>query len=261
MGEFLQQPFVMAFFSAHQIHFAVFAYAVIMFRLVTRRFTKVEWCLFGLFALLVVLELVQLSTAMGAEFSLFNMPISEKLFGLPRYFNPLAPLLWVWAAYALAQFWKVSHPKWRRVSRAAILLVLGYFLFGMVVPFFYRHQESGGSIDAIVAARRIAPAIRRDYAGPRVYKNFKYSDQEYFTSRRPVVFCDYNAASWFAKGQSMGANLGFYPYKEDYLFLNMTPGANRGMKNVNPDDYDFVAQVRGLKNRWMLFRRKGVPHH
>ncbi len=248
----------MAFFSAHQIHFAVIAWSVIVLRLVTRRFTKNEYLLLFLFLGLVLVELLQLGVSFH-DMLLLNLTPSQKQ-GFPRYFNPMAPLLWAWAAWGIADLWRLKKRAIRLIARISIVCVGIYFMFGMVVPHFRAIQRFGDGVDAIVAAKRIAPAIRRDYAGPKLRESFKYSEHEYFTAKRPVIFSDFGAAAWFAQGQSMGANLGYYPHNEDYLFLCMKSGVNRGMNGVNPDDYDYVAQVLGLKNRWMLFRRKGIPH-
>ncbi len=260
MSEFLQQPFVMAFFSAHQMQFALVAWFVLLTRLVFRRFSRAEFLLLFLFMGLVALELLQLGVTQGGGVFLSNVT-HEQREGFPRYFNPMAPLLWGWAAVGLADLWRLPNRRGRVVCRLGIVGCLLYFLFGLVVPHFHAIQKSSDGRDAIVAAQRVASAIKRDYAGPRTRSNFPYSEHEYFTTRRPVVLSDYGAASWFARAQSGGANLGFYPYPEDYIFLKMVSGANRGMKKVNPDDYDYVTRVKGTQDVWwMLFRRKGVPH-
>ncbi len=259
MLEFLQQPVVMAFFSAHQMQFAAVAWIVILVRLCLRRVSRREGLLLAVFIGLIVVEFVQLAATQHAGVLMSDITRDQRE-GFPRYFNPMAPLLWGWAAWGLADLWRLANRRVRLAARVGIVLVLAYFLFGLVVPHFVAIQESSPGVDATVAARRIAPVIRQDYAGPSVREDFPYDEHEYLTARRPVVRSDFAAAAWFAKGEPGGANLGYYPYPEDYILLKMARVANRGMKDMNPDDFDYVARVKGTTHTWMLFRRKGTPH-
>jgi len=257
MLQMLHTPWSVALFFGHFFPYAVVAVAYVAVRALRRKVTRKEWLLLFVFMALVVAEIVQLC-AEGGGIGSFSR---HEVWGLPRYFSSFSPLLWCWTAGALAFFLTMPCSRIiRRIVAFAIVAFLAFVLFNENIRYFSHEMNHGESADAMVAARRIAPVIRRDYAGPGRYAEFPYQKQEYFTSRRPVVFGNYGAAALAVRGQSEGANLGIYPYPPDYIFLNMNSGGYRGGAKLNPDDFEPISETRGMSCRWVLFRRKGVPH-
>lgn len=245
-----------ALVHSHYLYYAVFAYAVLFVRVALRQVTRREGLLACCFFLGIALEILQLSFDSGQKINFLAMETAS----FQRYFGCMAPLLWVWGAYGIFRIFAVSG----RIGVGLKTLVLAGLLFVVVgdsAPFFYEFYTRGFGEDALVAAQRISKVIRKDYAGERRQKDMKYSVKEYFTANRPVVFSNFGLAALMVNGQAEGPNHGIYPYPPDYLFYNMTCGGYaQNRKRFKPDDYEFVYETRGRICRWVLFRRKGVPH-
>lgn len=252
----LENPWVSAFTMAHYMYYAFFAWAVILFRLFTRRFSRSEYLLLAIFLLGIALQILQL-TFEGGKYKPFSQMDSSSD---QRYFGALAICLWAWAAVGLAELCRLKGA-FGAVFKALSIAAVATVLCVETIPYMKNMYVFGFGRDAMVAAERIAPKIRADYAGPSRHAHIKYSLKEYYTANRPVVFSNFGAAAWAVRGQAEGPNWGIYPYAPDYLFMNMTRGGYaQGGRRFNPDDFDFVAETRGTVCRWKLFRRKGVPH-
>ena len=252
-------PWFMAFFWAHFPHVALFAFGFFVYRVFRRRVTRREVALMGIFLLMVVAEVVMLSLGNHRSIGAFG---SIDRYGLERYFGAFAPLLWVFCAGLLAKIWfaafRLSAVRW--VARGLVVLFLGA-VFGLInVGNRLESYGRNAGVDALVAARRVAPIIRRDYAGPRRRPDFKYQLKEYFTSRRPTVFSYFGAPAWVVGGQSEGANHGNYPYPDDYLFIRIGQGYRGMTERIDPKVYEYVVTVPGNGTIWRLFRRRGTPH-
>ncbi|MBR1921139.1 MAG: hypothetical protein IJ829_03925, partial [Kiritimatiellae bacterium] len=157
----------------------------------------------------------------------------------------------------------------RRAVRIALRAATAAFL-GAVAVFGNVLQvadvlANGYGREAMTAARNVAPKIRADYAGPARQDVARRVDNEYFTTRRPVVFGNFAAAAWAVRGQSEGAVENKVPsrcpYRPDYLFVCL---GRRGEKDFTVDidekQYDYVTGVPGKETVWGLFRRKTTPH-
>lgn len=253
----LDNPWFSAFTMAHYMYYAFFAWAVILVRLATRRFTRAEFLLLAIFLAGIALQIFQLSFEGGKYTSFSQMDNSSD----QRYFGSMAVCLWAWAAVGLADLCRM-----RGIAglcfKIASVIAIGAVLICETYSYLSHMYTRGFGRDAMVAAERIAPKIKADYAGPSCYSDIKYSLKEYYTSRRPVVFSNFGAAAWAVEGQAEGPNWGIYPNPPDYLFMNMTRGGYaQGGKRFKPSDFEFVAETRGTVCRWRLFRRKGVPHN
>lgn len=254
MMQSLYTPWTVAWFFAYFVWFAAPAYFILAFRVVFGKVSRKEMLLLGMFLALVAAEILQLKAATA------DIPFDARgIWGLPRYFSVFGPFLWVWCAWLVARSRVIAKPRigvFARVFAAAFLL----FVFGNECIRFFVHQCSfSDGVDALSAARRVAGLIRHDYAGPSRFEDIPFAQWEYYTSRRPVVFGNYGAAAWVVRGQSEGANVGFYPKPPDYLMLNLDRKGYNG-SNLNPADFEQIANTHGTTCRWALFRRKGVPH-
>ena len=252
---FIGSPIPLAVVGAHFLFYSLLAWCVLLARAVSGRFSVLEWMLFALFGGCLILESIQL--AVGG-FRLFG----EETWGFSRYFGVFAPLLWVWAAYAVAEIWSYAHG-WRRMAaRGGVAAALLWIFVSQNLCSVSAFYNDGARYDAVVAAKRIERTIRCDYAGPRRQKKAKRTLREYYTTLRPVVFGDFAAAAWQVRGQSEGAlqGEGKCPYPDDYLFVRVGSGYG-GIETVDTRLYDYVRSVRGgLGSEWRLFRRKTTPH-
>ncbi len=245
-----------ALVHSHYLYYAIFAYFVFFLRVVLRTVTRREIALAALFVAGIALEIFQLVFDSGKTLSFTKMETAS----FQRYFGCMAPLLWGWTAYGVC---KLSGFPGLKGAVLKVAAAAGLFYVAVVDGggFFFDFYRKGLGEDALVAARRISHVVKRDYAGERVRPNMKYSVREYFTANRPAVFSNFGVLALLVNGQSEGPNHGIYPYPPDYLFLNMNCGGYaQGGKRFKPDDYEFVAETRGSVCRWVLFRRKGVPH-
>ena len=246
-------PLVLA--GSHFLCYSLPAWCVLIVRAASGRFSRKEWGLFFVFVGCIGLEILQLAVD-GFKF------FGKETWGVPRYFGVFAPLLWLWAAYALSEMWGRAKG-WLCIALRCVIVVA--FLWLVSTQDFdglYEIYHKGARYDAVVAAERISGTIRRDYAGPARQKEAKPQMHEYFTTRRPVVFGDFAAAAWMVRGQSEGAiqGRGLCPYPDDYLFIRVGSGYG-GMNTVDSRLYDYVRSVRGgLGAEWRLFRRKTTPH-
>ena len=252
---FTGSPVPLALAGSHYLCYSLPAWCVLIVRAVSGRFSRREWGLFFVFVGCVGLEVLQLAVD-GFKF------FGEDTWGVPRYFGVFAPLLWLWAAYALSEMWSCAAG-WRRIAlRCGILLALLWIVATQDVDGLHAIYRKGARHDAVVAAERVAGIIRRDYAGPKRQKEAKPQMHEYFTTRRPVVFGDFAAAAWMVRGQSEGAiqGKGRCPYPDDYLFVRVGSGYG-SIETIDARQYDYVRSVPGgLGTEWRLFRRKTTPH-
>ena len=246
-------PLLLVFFGAHFIGYSVIAWIVIAVRALSGRFTRLEWCLLAVFLSSLAVEYAQL------VFQHDSVSAATQTYGLPRYFGVFAPFLWIWAAKALADFWSLAErPRVRIAVRTAIVALLGWFAAFVAFDEMRTIYCDGAPHDVMTAARKIAPVIRADYAGPKRQERTNSARHEYFSTRRPVVFSDMAAAAWLVRGQSEGANMKGCPYPDDYLFVRVGSGYN-GRDKINPAVYDYVGCVKGDGTLWRLFRRKTTP--
>ncbi|MBO7482693.1 MAG: hypothetical protein J6U17_02245 [Kiritimatiellae bacterium] len=250
-----RRPVPLSLAGAHFLPFALLAWVVILGRAVTGRFSRREWALFAVFAVCYALETVQL---MAAGFGF----LGDDTYGLPRYFGVLAPILWIWAAWSLASVWSAASGGWRTfLCRAAVVAAIAWIAisqnYGQVEPAYSR----GAIPDVHVACSKAARIISRDYAGPERQEKPRRVLQEYYSSRRPVVFSDFGAVAWMLRGQSEGAqqSSGYCPYPDDYLFIRVGSGYGT-IETVDARQYDYMGTVKGLGTEWRLFRRKTTPH-
>lgn len=252
MSFFLESPPAMVIVGAHFAWYSLVAWAVVLFRAVSGRFTRREWVLLSAFTLALLVEWAQLAVD-GFKFSGTNT------YGLPRYFGVYAPLLWVWAAKCLAELWTLCRRRAAAIAlRVSIVAVLGFVAFDAYgeLADFYLHSATH---DVKVAAERIADVIKADYAGPARQEKGNRELHDYFGTRRPVVFSHMAAAAWLVRGQAEGANMNNCPYPDDYLFVRVGSGYGKADR-INPEVYDYVASVKGDDTVWRLFRRKTTPH-
>ena len=254
MRHIAHSPFWMAFVGAHFIVYSVPAWAIVFVRFAKGRMGRGERVLFAMLAGALLLEAVQLF-ADGFSFS------GDNTWGIPRYFGVFAPLLWIWAAFALSRAWCAGNGGPARIAvRCAIVVGIAWVLVFQNVSALRGFYCSGARHDAVVAARRIAPVIQADYKGPARQAVRKTTLAEYCSTRRPVVFGDFSAAAWMVRGQSEGAlqGKGLCPYEDDYLFIRVGSGYG-GQNVIDSWKYDYVCSVRGgLGTEWRLFRRKRV---
>lgn len=253
---FMGSPIALAVAGSHFLCYSLPAWCVLLVRAVSGRFSRREWALFALFAGFLVLEFVQLAVD-GFKF------LGDETLGVPRYFGVFAPLLWIWAAYALSEMWGWCKTLWRRIAlRCGIVAALVWVVATQDINGLYALYRKGARWDAAVAAERVSWVIRRDYAGPRRQGTVRREMHEYFTTRRPVVFGDFSAAAWKIRGQSEGAiqGEGRCPYPDDYLFVRVGSGYGK-IETIDARQYDYVTSIRGgLDTEWRLFRRKTTPH-
>lgn len=247
-------PLAMILVGAHFVVYSAVAWLIVFVRALAGRFSRKEWLVLGLFVLALALEAFQL-LADGSRF------LSRRsTWGLPRYFGVYAPILWLWAAKVLGDLWSVSaRPLPRFLCRLGIVAALLWVVGQVLVLDFRRLYRTSGAHDVQVAAERIAPIIRADYAGPRRQAEVRRRRGEYFTANRPVVFSDMAAAAWTVRGQSEGPLMKGFPYLDDYLFVRVGSGYGK-IETVDARQYDYVCDVSGEGTVWRLFRRKGVPH-
>ncbi len=252
-------PWFMAFFWAHFPYFALLAFGYFAYRIIRRRATHREIMLMGIFLMTIAAEVVMLS--LGNHRSICQFGQIDR-YGLSRYFGTFAPLLWVFLAGLLSKAWfAVVHSLFARWAvRSLVVLFLGAVFFLINVGNRTESYGHSAGVDAVVAAQRVAPIIKNDYAGPRMYPDFKYQLSEYFTARRPVVFSYFGAPAWVIGGQSEGANHGNYPYPDDYLFIRVGQGYRGMTERIDQKIYEYVATVHGNGTIWRLFRRRGTPH-
>lgn len=255
-----ENPWSMAFLWAHFLPYILLAGGVVLIRGVRLRLSRKELGLVGIFLSCIFAEIIML--CYGNKMFIGSFSRIDK-YGLDRYFGTFSPFAWIFTAYLLARAWFVKTQRviLRGLARGIIILFLGFILFEVSIHNFMKHYRVSGGRDAMEAARRIAPVIRKDYSGPDRYPNFQYQRNEYFTSRRPVVFSYFGAAAWLTGGQSEGANLDNYPYPEDYLFIRVGQGYKQMTERIDPTKYEYMASVRGTYCLWRLFRRKGTPHN
>lgn len=252
-------PWFMAFFWAHFPHFALPAFGYFAYRVVRQRVTRREIALMTIFLAMLVSEVVMLSLGNHRSIRAFG---EIDRYGLDRYLGTFAPLLWIFLAGLLSKAWfaafRSSVARW--AVRSLIAIFLGVVFFVINIGNRTKSYGHSAGVDAVVAARHVAPIIRNDYAGPHAHPDFKYQLKEYFTARRPVVFSYFGAPAWVVGGQSEGANHGHYPYPDDYLFIRLGQGYRGMTERIDPKIYEYMATVRGNGTIWRLFRRRGTPH-
>lgn len=226
-----------------------FAYAVILYRIVTRRFTKGEWVLLAILVGHHALEVFQ--QWVGDGFRITQLP--------NRYYQTIAPLAWGWTAYGLIWLWN-----WRKdwlgviAKLCVIALVLEVVGYECIRKLSHEYRKGTGR-DGIVAAEKLAPYILEDYKGPARHAHFPYTKNEYFTSRRPVIKGDYGRAlvAWNVRGQN-ALILGPYPLKEDY-YVRRLDAHHEAYRKLPESQYEFMTEVEGTRYKWRLYRRKDAP--
>lgn len=249
------RPIPLSLAGAHFLPFSLLAWVVVLGRAVMGRFSRREWALFAVFLCCYALEALQLKAA-GFKFQ------GDDIYGLARYFGVLAPILWIWAAWSLASVWDAASGGWRALAcRSAVVAAVLWIVVSQNYGQLVSAYRTGAIPDVSVACAKAARAIQYDYAGPERQEHPKRVIQEYYSSRRPVVFSDFGAAAWALRGQSEGAiqSSGYCPYPDDYLFIRVGSGYGK-IETVDARQYDYVGTVRGLGTEWRLFRRKTTPH-
>lgn len=262
-------PLAVVFFGAHYLLYSLVAWPVLVGRAACGRFARRETALFAFFAGFLLLEWLQLFVD-GFKF------FGDDVYGLPRYFGTFAPLLWLWLAKVLSCLWTMPRNRIARIAvRVAVVLGLGWVLVAQNLEVIANAYRFSAMADSEIAAVAAAEIIRADYAGPARQKVAKRTENEYYTTRRPVVFSDFSGlAAWKVRGQSEGPNFKNCPYQPDYVFRRATVDPKKGTASVdlgNRKDLEFIQTVRGLGGLgpefdpdgqgsvWFLFRRKGVP--
>lgn len=249
----LNHPYATMFLGAHYIVYATLAWLVVLMRALGGRFTRREWILLAVFGVALLLE--------WAELMVDHFKFSGNVtYGLGRYFGTFAPLLWLWAAKALADLWMAcaSRPAVCRLIQVGLVALLAWMGVEHAVLPLCQVKTDSARYDVECAARAIAPVIKKDYAGPARQTRPNRATSDYFSTRRPVVFSDMSAAAWMVRGQSEGAAQKGCPYPDDYLFVRVGTGY-RNIERIDPKRYDFVASVKGSGTLWRLFRRKTTP--
>ncbi len=228
--------------------YAILFWGVLLYRLCTKRMTRTEGVVLGLFLFHHVLEIVQIGIAGDWVFTM-----------LPhRYFGIAAPVLWGWTAYGLLTLWDWKKvPRWQWFPR---LIVVGFLLFVVgyeLVIRLCKEYDRGRGRDAYVAAVQFAPMIQADYIGPEKTPNFTYPLNEYYTSRRPVVYGPYTILSWLVRGQ------GVYDTPTTRTTLSydyvMVPTKNPPSFIPNAKRYHLMNEVQSLRQRWQLYKYIGPP--
>lgn len=254
--ESLYNPWSVSLVIAYFIWYAVPAYLVIAGKVCALRFTRKEALLLAIFLTLVFAEVFQL------KMQTHDISFAQRaLWGLPRYFSAFGPFLWLWAAWLIARATLIRRRGFRNAALVLAGLFVAYVLGNECIRYFAFQCRYSDGVDALVAAENVAPVIRRDYAGPKKFDKIPYNPWEYYTARRPVVFGNFGAAAWAARGQSEGANIGIYPMPPDYVMMNADKKGYNGGVNLNPEEFEPLAETSGTTCRWILFRRKGIPHN
>lgn len=252
---FNSTPVRIALFGAYNVIFAFIAYVSVVRLAVFRRLDRER-----------MLLLLALAVCVGAEWFQLAMQFSKKSFsdyptwGIPRYFGVIAPLFWIFAAKLLADL--LAWRKGRIIVGLSLAAGFGWFAFQAYfceLPAMYRE---GARADVMAAAKRAAKVIKADYRGPARQEQLKFSVNEYYSTRRPVVFSNFAAVAWLLRGQSEGAEAasGWCPYPDDYLFIRVGSGYGR-IGKVDPEKYDFVGSIEGIGTEWRLFRRKTTENN
>jgi hypothetical protein len=229
-----------------------FAYAVILFRIFTRRFTKAEWLLLALLIGHHALEVFQQWT--GDGFRLTQLYV--------RYYQVIAPLAWGWTAWGLIALWKWRKDLLGIILRVCIVAFIAeVFVYNGIVRLSHEYRK-GTVRDRVVAGRHLTPYILEDYKGPKRHENFPYSTREYFTSRRPVIRNDYGSAipTQAFNGQ-IALPIGPYPLEEDYYVRRLDKNVSK-YPPLPESRYEFITEVKGSRYKWRLYRRKdtcGLP--
>ena len=252
-------PLGLSLLGAHWLYYAVPAWVILVARLIRRRVSRLELAAFGCFSLFVLLEAVQLAV----DSTFWHHP----LWGLARYFGVFAPFLWIWTAKGVSDLWScgAGNRGLRYATRLLLVAALGWMtVCSNLIP-LAATLTGGDGREAQVAAEKAAAFIRKDYAGPVRQDVRKPTMQEYFTTRRPVVFGNFAAAAWAVRGQSEGADENRVPsrcpYLPDYRFICLgRKGETDFTVDVDEDAFEFVCGFPGMETVWGLFRRKGTPH-
>ena len=221
------------------------AYGVIFFRLFTRRFTKTEGVLLLLLAGHHFIEFIQLWV--GDGFKIVMLP--------DRYFQAAAPLAWGWTAWGICQLWTWRKDRWKWLVRGCIAVMLLEVAGYESLCKLHHEYRKGTNRDGLVAGRKLAACLLADYRGPARYEAFPYTHTEYYTARRPVVKGDEGRAliAWVIRGQN-ALKLGPYPFPEDYFIRRV----DAYFEELPEDLYEFMAEAKGTRRVWRLYRRKTV---
>ena len=245
------EPWLLAFVGAHFILYSIPAWGIVLGRLATLRLRGREALVLAVFVGSLALEIFQLCAERGESFT------RRELWGLGRYFGAMAPLLWLWLAAGLGWLWGRFRGAAAWLVRLAVVAGLGYLFVAqtatMLYDFHVDKEDSG--VDAWAAAKAVAPIIRQDYKGP-ARGTFRKTPGEYHSSRRPVVFSQWEAAAWEVRGASEGPNRRF-PGKEDYVFARVGEGYY-GKTDFSSKEYEPVARVEGTSYYWVLLRRRNT---
>lgn len=225
------------------------AYVAIIYRIVTRRFTKAEWVLLAILVLHHALEVFQLWV--GDNFTIKQLP--------NRYFQSIAPLAWGWTAYGLIWLWKWRKDVWGVLAKLVVIGLVAEVIGYECIRKVSHEYRKGTGRDGIVAAKKMAPYILEDYKGPARHENFPYMTREYYTSRRPVIKGDFGRAlvAWTVRGQN-ALPMGPYPLKEDY-FVRRLDRYHEEYPELPESQYEVMTEVQGLRYKWRLYRRKDAP--
>lgn len=176
--------------------YAAVAYAVVALRLWRGCFSRREWLVLAFFLGHHALQVAQLWLGDGTLHSL-----TYRI----RYFAPLAPLLWLWAAYGLWRLWRVSPRPLRAALAIGLALLAVYEL-----PFRTARQVREGSrAESRRAGEAFAPIIRADWEGPSDIPGFRPDPGTYLLNRRPLLGPGWDNSAWALRLQSL--SLGTVP--------------------------------------------------
>lgn len=223
--------------------YAAAAYAVFALRLWTQRVSRKEWLVLAFFLGHHALQVAQLWLGDGTLNDL-NYRI--------RYFNPLAPLLWVWAGYGLWRLWQ-GGGAWRRPLRVALALGVA-LLAAYELPFRTAKQVLEGSrAETRRAGEAFAPIIRADWKGPATIPGYRRDPQRYVLNRRPTLGPGWDNSAWPLRRQSLGIGLvPTLPLPDYYVTYEALP------PHLAPR-YTLLATQPLRKRTFRLYRRNPDP--
>lgn len=162
------------------------AFAVSVYRIRRKMFTKGEAVLWGLFLLNVVLVQLQLYVE--------NWRFKVDL----RYLSPAFVLLWGVCIWPIAELWK-RHGKLDYVLIAVFVAALGVNIFRVVKHNFGMGNRSRKTLVSAWAANE----IKKDWDGPLRDEKLSWSPREYNTRARPVINCasSYRSIAYLTGGR------------------------------------------------------------
>mgnify|MGYP001226798993 CR=1 FL=1 len=194
-----------AVFKGMYPYFGVAALAVILWRIVTGRWTKAETMILICLLFHTVGQIVQVAVGDG------------KLDMSRRYFLPAAPLLFVWTAYGVDLItWRYRrtfciHRKYLIAVVVMLVILLFYDGFAPTLKGIYSERKRG---EAVLVEKAVI-VIQNDYHG--VWRDNSPVDKLiYHSPYRPVVWSEFPSIGFRAGGRSEPSPFGDIP---DYWVL------------------------------------------